>query len=132
VRRLGDRHAGSVTAETAVALPALFVVLAGALAVLTAVSAQLRCVDAARLAARAAARGDGDAAVAQQVGQGCPGARVTVRREGGIVTVRVALDLGPLPGASGPLRVTAQAAAAEEGLPHGVGTRGGGVDAGEP
>ncbi|MDT7572102.1 MAG: hypothetical protein QOE05_2276 [Actinomycetota bacterium] len=52
-----------VTAETAVVLPVLLVVLAAAIWVLAAVSAQLRCVDAARLGARAAARGDAPAAV---------------------------------------------------------------------
>ena len=45
-----------VTAETAVVLPVLLVVLAGAVAAVTVVGAQLRCVDAAREGARAAAR----------------------------------------------------------------------------
>ena len=49
---------GSVTAETAVLLPVLLVVLAAAISVLACVAAQLRCVDAARSAARVAARGD--------------------------------------------------------------------------
>lgn len=47
-----------VTAEVAVALPALVVLLAFALTAVAVISAQLRCVDAAREAARAAARGD--------------------------------------------------------------------------
>lgn len=50
-----------VTAEVAVALPALVVLLAFALTAVAVISAQLRCVDAAREAARAAARGDGGA-----------------------------------------------------------------------
>jgi Flp pilus assembly protein TadG len=37
-----------VTAETAVVLPVLLLVLAGAVAAVTAVGGQLRCVDAAR------------------------------------------------------------------------------------
>ena len=37
-----------VTAETAVVLPVLLLVLAGAVAVVVVVGAQLRCVDAAR------------------------------------------------------------------------------------
>ncbi|MER7702129.1 TadE family type IV pilus minor pilin [Kitasatospora sp. NPDC097605] len=59
-RRRGD--GGFVTAETAVALPAL--VLLGVLLVwaVLAAAAQLRCVDAARAGARAAARGEADAA----------------------------------------------------------------------
>ena len=47
-----------VTAETAVVLPVLLLVLAGAVAAVTVVGAQLRCVDAAREGARAAARGE--------------------------------------------------------------------------
>lgn len=50
--------AGMVTAELAVAIPAVVLVLAMGLAALGAVIDQVRCVDAARLAARAAARGD--------------------------------------------------------------------------
>jgi Flp pilus assembly protein TadG len=48
-------EAGMVTAETAVVLPVLLLVLAGAVAAVTVVGAQLRCVDAAREGARAAA-----------------------------------------------------------------------------
>ncbi|MFF8769712.1 TadE family type IV pilus minor pilin [Kitasatospora sp. NPDC015120] len=62
-RRGGGRgDGGFVTAETAVALPAL--VLLGVLLVwaVLAAAAQLRCVDAARAGARAAARGEPDAA----------------------------------------------------------------------
>ena len=46
-----------VTAETAVVLPVLLFVLAGAVAAVVVVGAQLRCVDAAREGARAASRG---------------------------------------------------------------------------
>lgn len=70
-RRVTSRHrrrsgaaacgdGGSVTAEFAVAVPVLVVLLAAALTAVSAVTAQLRCVDAARETARAAARGDGD------------------------------------------------------------------------
>ena len=49
-RRVGrlSGEAGMVTAETAVVLPVLLLVLAGAVAAVTVVGAQLRCVDAAR------------------------------------------------------------------------------------
>ena len=57
------RDAGMVTAETAVVLPVLLLVLAGAVAAVTVVGAQLRCVDAAREGARAAARGEDVATV---------------------------------------------------------------------
>ena len=55
-----------VTAETAVVLPVLLLVLLCAVAAVTVVGAQLRCVDAAREGARAAARGETDAVVAEQ------------------------------------------------------------------
>jgi Flp pilus assembly protein TadG len=56
---LADHRAeGAVTAELAVAMPAVLVVLAAVLSVGQAVLAQVSCVDAARAGARAAARGD--------------------------------------------------------------------------
>ena len=55
--------AGAVTAELAVVLPAVTLVLAGVLSVGQVVMAKVACVDAARAGARAAARGDGSTAV---------------------------------------------------------------------
>jgi len=57
-RRRAAREQGYVTAETAVVLPVLLIVLTMAVWVLACVNAQLRCTDAAAMAARAAARGD--------------------------------------------------------------------------
>ena len=54
--RTDDR--GAVTVEAALALCSLVIVLALALAAVYAVAAQLRCVDAAREAARLTARGE--------------------------------------------------------------------------
>jgi hypothetical protein len=83
---------GSVTAETAVALPALVVVLALALWAVGTVDAQLRCVDAARLAARALARGDPRAAAVAAAEQAAPpGAGISVTQSGQLVTVVVSL-----------------------------------------
>jgi Flp pilus assembly protein TadG len=82
--------AGAVTAETAVALPALVVVIALSLWAVGAVSAQLRCVDAARLAARAVARGDDPGvAVSRAEAAAPPGATVRVAQSSGLVTVQV-------------------------------------------
>ena len=64
-----------VTAETAVLLPVLVVVLAAAVFVLACVAAQLECVDAARSAARVAARGEPAAAVAADRRAPRPGRR---------------------------------------------------------
>ena len=99
-----------VTAETAVVLPVLLLVLVGAVAAVTVVGAQLRCVDAAREGARAAARGESDTAVDRLVAQVSPdGAvtRVTGNEEEVTVTVSVRVaPLGPLP-----MAVTVSAAA---------------------
>lgn len=77
-------------------LPVLLVVLVAALAVLACVAAQLRCVDAARAAARVAARGDGPTAV-REAGQRLapPGARVIVSSSGDHVEVRVSAQVRP-------------------------------------
>src|SRR5262245_66492847 len=66
-RRCGVRHRyrserGMVTAELALTLPALVLVTGLLMWAVAAVSTQMRCVDAARAAARSLARGDSAAA----------------------------------------------------------------------
>src|SRR3954463_684529 len=91
------REAGMVTAETAVVLPVLLLVLAGAVAAVTLVGGQLRCVDAAREGARAAARGDSVAAVTAIVGRAAPEGAVTgVAVSGDEVRVTVTADVAAL------------------------------------
>jgi hypothetical protein len=80
---------GSATAETAVVLPALVVLLASALWLVSAAGTQLRCLDAAREAARALARGEPSATVMRVVELAAPGASLRVRRAGGSITVTV-------------------------------------------
>jgi Flp pilus assembly protein TadG len=104
-----------VTAETAVVLPVLLLVLAGAVAAMIAVGAQLRCVDAAREGARSAARGDPASAVTALAAHVAPaGAAVEIRGGTDQVEVTVSADVAPL----GPLpisvRVSASAAARRE------------------
>ncbi|MDC5698186.1 hypothetical protein OO014_13035 [Intrasporangium calvum] len=80
-----------VTAELAVAIPAVVLVLVMCLAGLGAAVDQVRCVDAARAGSRAAARGDSVARVEEVARRGAPaGAAVSVSPLGGdaIVTVR--------------------------------------------
>ncbi len=114
----GGREAGSVTAEAAVVLPSLFVVLALAVFALACVSAQLRCTDAAALAARAAARGDSAAVVEASARAVAPeGAQVQVTRRGPHVEVVVRAGVRPLGaavGSLGPVRVSGRAVAARE------------------
>lgn len=93
-RDLRDR--GSVTAETAVLLPVLLIVLAAAVGVLACVAAQLRCLDAARGAARAAARGDNTALVEAVATRLAPaGAIVVVLDRGDHVEVVINAQVRP-------------------------------------
>ena len=86
-----------VTAETAVVLPVLVLVLAAAVAAVVVVGAQLRCVDAAREAARAAARGDSAAVVGQLAAAAAPDGAVTeLGGEGDTVRVTVSATVSPL------------------------------------
>src|SRR3954451_19180550 len=87
---------GMVTAELAVALPTVVVVLVIAVTALFAVAAELRCTDAAATAARLAARGESVAA-ARSAAQSIAGADATVRlsaRAGSVVVdVRLPAEL---------------------------------------
>jgi hypothetical protein len=102
-RRVGG-EAGTATAELAVCLPALALLLVLGLGGLAVVSDQIRCVAAAREVALAAARGDAPPAVDAEV--------VEVSNDGDVVrvVVRRHRDLGALPG----LEITATAVAAVE------------------
>jgi Flp pilus assembly protein TadG len=87
-RRRGDD--GTATAEMAVVLPALAIVLVFALWSVAAVTAQLRCVDAALVAARALARGESsEMSVAAARTSAPAGARILVSRSGDLVVVEV-------------------------------------------
>ena len=103
---------GTVTVEAALALCSLMVVLALVLGAVSAVAAQLRCVDAAREAARLTARGEQDRAeeLAQRIAP--RGATVQVTVHGDEVTARVSADpvAGLLPG----IEIGAEAAAVLE------------------
>lgn len=88
---------GSVTAETAVVLPALMVMLAAALWMLAAAGARIECIDAARAGARAAARGEAPEAVRSMTRRVAPeGAQVVLRRTGEMVRVSVRADVRPV------------------------------------
>ncbi|MFB9718982.1 TadE family type IV pilus minor pilin [Planobispora longispora] len=87
---------GSVTAETAVALPALIVVLAAGLWAVAVVEAQLECADAARSGARAASRGEPLEWVRDGVRATAPvGARVTVTRDAERARVEISAGVRP-------------------------------------
>jgi Flp pilus assembly protein TadG len=85
-----------VTVELALTLPMLFAVLGLAVWAVSAAGLAMDCRDAARAGARAAARGDSDAAVRALVERTGPhGARLTVERDGGLVTVAVQARTSP-------------------------------------
>ena len=122
---LRSAERGTVTAELAVALPVLVVLLVAALTAVSAVTTQMRCVDAAREAVRAAARGEADGA---DLGRNVApeGATVTVQEDdvatpndGGTVRAVVSAPVRPLgPWFPAPtVTVTAVAAREPGGLP---------------
>jgi hypothetical protein len=89
--------AGASTVEAAFGLAALVTVLVLCLAGVTAVSMQVRCLDAAREAARLAARDDRQAAVVVARRIAPAGAVVQVRRDGEFVVASVSARSRLLP-----------------------------------
>lgn len=89
----GDR--GMATAELAVALPAVVLVIVAGMTAVSVLTAQLRCVDAAREAARAAARGESSAVVHSVASRSGPsGSAVTVAGDDRDVVVTVSAESG--------------------------------------
>ena len=86
--------AGTVTAELALGLVAVVLVLAALLMTTSAASARMRCLDAARTAARVAALGMSDAEVAEAARRVVPGARVAVVHDPPWLEVTVTTELG--------------------------------------
>lgn len=118
----GDR--GAVTAEAAVVIPVLVTFALALLWALVAASDQIRCVDAARAGARAAARSEPEAAVLAAAREAGPrGARVKVERAGDLWRVRVDSP-APGPGALA-LTLSAEAAALAEDAVGGAADEGG-------
>ncbi|MBT2402214.1 MULTISPECIES: TadE family type IV pilus minor pilin [unclassified Streptomyces] len=110
-RGMGDR--GYVTAEAALVIPALVLFAALLVWALMAAAGQIRCVDAARAGARAAARSEPREVVVEAARLAAPpGAEVELERTGDLWRVRVA---APAPGPGRlPVRLGAQAVALAE------------------
>ncbi|MCF2529232.1 TadE family type IV pilus minor pilin [Yinghuangia soli] len=97
--------AGYVTAETAVVLPALVLLVLGLVAGIAAAAAQIRCVDAAQAGARAVARGESvDAANSAAHGLAPREAQFDAVVRDGTVRFRVTAGI-PLPGPWRELRI---------------------------
>lgn len=103
------RDAGAVTVEAALALTSLVVVVVLAVGAVLTAAGQLQCIDAAREAARLAARGELQRAreVASELAP--DGAQVDVTVEGD--EVRVAVEAGLFGGRLGSLRTHGRAVA---------------------
>jgi Flp pilus assembly protein TadG len=116
-RRRDD--SGSVTAELALTLPTLAIVLVIGIWLQSAVALRAQCLDAARAGARAAARGDADPTIRAQLATTLPrGAAVAISHAGDLVTVSVATQVESPAGIAslvGSPRVTASATGTVEG-----------------
>lgn len=104
----GDR--GSVTAELAIGLSGVVMVLVALVAAVTLAQGQLRAVDAAAAGARAAARGEAESEVLGLTRRlAGPSAVADIRRHGSVMSVEVSVPIAlPLPGSP---RVTVRGAA---------------------
>ena len=105
----------AVTAEFAVVLPGVTLVLALCLGAVATGAAQVRLEDAARVAARAAARGDTEASIHTAVSQTDRDAAVSIAREGNTVRVSAERKAPGVIGATTGWTLRAQATASVEG-----------------
>lgn len=109
--RIGTGDAGTVTAELALGLVAVVLVLAALLVTTGASSTRMRCLDAARTAARVAALGESDAQVVAAARRIVPGARVAVVHDPPWLEVTVTSEVGGAWFTGGALTVTGSASA---------------------
>jgi Flp pilus assembly protein TadG len=107
---------GVVTAETAAVLPLLAAVTLAMVWLISVGVAQVQVTDAAREAARAAARGESGTAAAQLAVRAAPGSAVSLAEDGGRVTARVSDRVEPfgLLAGLGAVEVSAEATALVE------------------
>ncbi len=122
--RSASAERGMVTAETAMVMPVLLALTTALIWMVSLGITEVRCLDAAREAARLAARGDGDLAREITSRVAPDGATITIADSGDLVTVTVSVSARPempllshLPA----ITLSAQAVSAAEGtdgLPH--------------
>ncbi len=115
-RRRPGHDRGSFTAELAAGLPALMLLLIAGLSAVVAVSTQLQCLDAAREAAIAAARGESGPAAGARVAPAASEVDVAVGADAVTATVRARVRVlgGHLPLIT--VRATAVAAREPEAM----------------
>lgn len=110
--RPGARERGSATAELAVSLPALVLMVLVALGAVMAVRTQLLCVDAAREAVRAEARGESGSAAGRRVAP--DGASVILTVDGELIRATVHARVHPVGDLLPGLDISASAVSARE------------------
>lgn len=111
----GRRDHGMATAELAVALPAVVLVIVAGMSAVSVLTAQLRCVDAAREAVRAAARSESGTVVQSLAARAAPaGATVAITGNESEVTVTVSAESRSAGGLVPAFRVAAVAVALRE------------------
>jgi Flp pilus assembly protein TadG len=116
-RRRPGRDRGSFTAELAVGLPALMVLLFAALTSVGAVITKGQCVDAAREGALAASRDEPAEPAAARVAP--PGSEITAYLDAETVTVTVRAEIRILGGDLPKITIRSTAVAAREPQPIG-------------
>lgn len=114
-RRRGD-ESGSVTAEFAVALPAVVLVLACCLGAVQIASQQVRLSDAAADAARTLARGDSVAVATSRMHRVAGDAQMSTSISGEFVCVELSAAAAVGPAALAGIRIRASACALAGGL----------------
>lgn len=90
------RDSGYATVETALAIPSLVLLTLALAGILAGMATQIRCVDAARLGARAAARGEPPDAVRAAVARASPDGAVRISNDAGLIHVSVSAPIAPL------------------------------------
>ena len=97
MHRRRRQDAGYATVEAALAIPSLVLFTVALAGVLAGLATQIRCVDAARLGARAAARGESAAEVESAVSRAMPDASVHIATEDGLIRVTVTAPVAEIP-----------------------------------
>jgi Flp pilus assembly protein TadG len=108
-----DRDDGMVTAELAVCLPVLVLLLVVALGAVSVAAARIRVADAAREAARLAARGD-EAGIARLIREDAPAIKIAISRSAAQVTATATSHAGLIGSALPAVDVSATSVAALE------------------
>ncbi len=113
-RACASGDAGSTTAEFAIALPAVVLLLAFVLTLVGTATVRLRCDDAARAGARSAALGEPDPVVVATARRVAGSGDVAIERVDGWVTVTVARTVVPGIAGAGGWRISGAATARAE------------------